>query len=193
MCRSSLNVGTCVTLLSKAFCLLIRQVTDTLDSTRDILKVPTPPYVLHVSDDDPDLLYNYVWEELRDVWAWLFTSMDMLESQLRFGTATCRKVWLLVGRCGYYGKVWLLVGRCGYLWEGVVTMGRCGYLWEGVVTCGKVWLLVGRCGYLWEGVVTCGNVVTCGKVWLLWEAEVSVLYLKSFSVLYLKPLSLFSI
>ena len=85
-------MGTSASLLSKAFCLLIRQVADTLDSTRDILKVPTPPYVLHVADEDPDLLYGYVWKELHEVWAWLFRSMDLLESQLRFGTATCRKV-----------------------------------------------------------------------------------------------------
>ena len=90
-------MGTSASLLSKAFCLLIRQVTDTLDSTRDILTVPTPPYVLRVAEGDPDQLYAYVWEELRDVWAWLFRSMDVLESQLRFGSATCRKVWLLGG------------------------------------------------------------------------------------------------
>lgn len=79
-------------MLAKAFSLLVRQVADTLDSTRDMLKVPTPPYVLHVDDADPDLLYDYIWEGLHDVWAWLFKSMDILESQLRFGTATCRKV-----------------------------------------------------------------------------------------------------
>jgi len=102
-------MGTSASLLSKAFCLLIRQVTDTLDSTRDILKVPTPPYVLRMAEGDPDHLYDYVWEELRDVWAWLFRSMDMLESQLRFGSATCRKVWLVGSGLG--------VVRVAVLWE----------------------------------------------------------------------------
>lgn len=85
-------MGASMSLLAKTFGLLIRQLADTLDSTWDMVNMPTPPYVLPVQDSDPARLYEYVWEELHDVWEWLFKSMDVLESQLRFGTATCRKV-----------------------------------------------------------------------------------------------------
>lgn len=85
-------MGASASLLAKTFGLLIRQLTDTLDSTWDLVNIPTPPYVLPVQDSDPSQLYRYVWEELHEVWEWLFKSMDSLESQLRFGTATCRKV-----------------------------------------------------------------------------------------------------
>lgn len=87
-------MGASASLLSKTFGQLIRQLTDTLDCTWDMRNTPTPPYVLPVLDSDPDELYHYVWEELHEVWEWLFKSLDLLESQLRFGTATCRKVSL---------------------------------------------------------------------------------------------------
>lgn len=87
-------MGASASLLSKTFGLLIRQLTDTLDSTWDLVNTPTPPYVLPVQDSDPNQLYRYIWEELHEVWEWLFKSLDSLESQLRFGTATCRKVSL---------------------------------------------------------------------------------------------------
>ena len=85
-------MGASASLLAKTFSLLIRQLADTLNSTWDMVDTPTPPYVLPVGDSDPNDLYEYVWEGLEEVWAWLFQSMDILESQLRFGTATCRKV-----------------------------------------------------------------------------------------------------
>ena len=85
-------MGSSMSLLAKTFGLLTRQLADTLDSTWDTVNIPTPPYVLPVQDADPAQLYEYVWAELHEVWEWLFKSMDVLESQLRFGTATCRKV-----------------------------------------------------------------------------------------------------
>ncbi len=85
-------MGASASLLAKTFSLLIRQLADTLNSTWDMVDTPTPPYVLPVMDSDPKNLYHYVWEGLEEVWGWLFKSMDVLESQLRFGTATCRKV-----------------------------------------------------------------------------------------------------
>ena len=86
-------MGVSAALLAKTFSLLIRQLTDTLDSTWDLVNTPTPPYVLPVQEADPKHFYHYVWEEFHQVWVWLFDCMDMLESQLRFGTATCRKVF----------------------------------------------------------------------------------------------------
>ena len=85
-------MGASSSLLAKTFGLLIRQLTDTLDSTWDLVNTPTPPYILPVLESDPAHLYQLVWEELHEVWEWLFKSMDILESQIRFGTATCRKV-----------------------------------------------------------------------------------------------------
>ena len=85
-------MGASASLLAKTFGLLLHQLTDILDSTWDLVNMPTPPYVLPVQDADPAQLYVYVWEELHEVWEWLFRCMDLLESQIRFGTATCRKV-----------------------------------------------------------------------------------------------------
>ena len=85
-------MGASASLLAKTFGLLLHQLTDTLDSTWDLVNMPTPPYVLPVHSADPAQLYAYVWEELHEVWEWLFRCMDLLESQIRFGTATCRKV-----------------------------------------------------------------------------------------------------
>lgn len=89
-------MGASASLLARTFGLLIHQLADTLDATWDVVNTPTPPYVLPLQDSDPGELYSYVWEELHEVWEWLFKCMDLLESQLRFGTATCRKVNSLV-------------------------------------------------------------------------------------------------
>ena len=86
------SVGKSSTLLSQVFSLLIRQLAETLDYIYEVVDCPTPPYVLPGLSSDPDDLYKFVWAELEEVWVWLFNSMDMLESQLRFGSSMSRKV-----------------------------------------------------------------------------------------------------
>ena len=94
---SLLNMGKSSTLLAQVFSLLIRQLTETLDNIYEVVNCPTPPYVLPALATDPADLYKFVWAELEEVWVWLFNSMDMLESQLRFGSSMSRKVLCTVG------------------------------------------------------------------------------------------------
>lgn len=97
-CRhdSLLSMGKSSTLLAQIFSLLIRQLAETLDNIYEVSNCPTPPYVLPALSTDPIDLYKFVWAELEEVWVWLFNSMDMLESQLRFGSSMSRKVIPLV-------------------------------------------------------------------------------------------------
>lgn len=87
-----LSVGKSSTLLAQVFSLLIRQLAETLDYIYEVVDCPTPPYVLPGLSNDPADLYKFVWAELEEVWVWLFNCMDMLESQLRFGSSMSRKV-----------------------------------------------------------------------------------------------------
>lgn len=89
---SLLSMGKSSTLLAQIFSLLIRQLAETLDNIYEVSNCPTPPYVLPALGTDPADLYKFVWAELEEVWVWLFNSMDMLESQLRFGSSVSRKV-----------------------------------------------------------------------------------------------------
>ena len=89
---SLLSMGKSSTLLAQIFSLLIRQLAETLDNIYEVSNCPTPPYVLPALSTDPADLYKFVWAELEEVWVWLFNSMDMLESQLRFGSSVSRKV-----------------------------------------------------------------------------------------------------
>ena len=93
---SLLSMGKSSTLLAQIFSLLIRQLAETLDNIYEVSNCPTPPYVLPALGTDPTDLYKFVWAELEEVWVWLFNSMDMLESQLRFGSSVSRKVILCV-------------------------------------------------------------------------------------------------
>ena len=89
---SHVSMGKSSTLLAHIFSLLIRQLAETLDNIYEVVNCPTPPYVLPALSTDPADLYKFVWAELEEVWVWLFNSMDMLESQLRFGSSVSRKV-----------------------------------------------------------------------------------------------------
>ena len=85
-------MGMSASLLSQTFSILVRQLAETVDNLWDIIHSPTPPDVLPVLDSDPKELYDFLWAELEEVWVWLFNCMDMLQSQLKFGSAVNRKV-----------------------------------------------------------------------------------------------------
>lgn len=85
-------MGTSASLLAQTFSILVRQLAETVDSLWDMVHAPTPPDMLPVADSDPNTLYDFVWAELDEVWVWLFNCMDMLQSQLKFGSAINRKV-----------------------------------------------------------------------------------------------------
>ncbi len=85
-------MGMSASLLSQTFCLLLRQLAETLDPLWDKCSAPSPPDTLHVSEGEPRELYDFVWEELQDVWTWLFNCLDVLQSQLSFGSIVSKKV-----------------------------------------------------------------------------------------------------
>ena len=97
-------MGKSSTLLAQIFSLLIRQLAETLDNIYEVSNCPTPPYVLPALSNDPTDLYKFVWAELEEVWVWLFNSMDMLESQLRFGSSMSRKVILVLISVSVYSS-----------------------------------------------------------------------------------------
>ena len=92
LCRDLLSMGMSTSLLSQTFSLLIRQLAETMDSLWDRTHCHTPSDMLSVSDPEPRELYTLVWAELEEVWAWLLQCMDMLQSQLEFGSVVSKKV-----------------------------------------------------------------------------------------------------
>ena len=90
--RDVQSMGMSASLLSQTFCLLLRQLAETLDPLWDKCSAPSLPDTLHVSEGEPKDLYDFVWEELQDVWTWLFNCLDVLQSQLSFGSIVSKKV-----------------------------------------------------------------------------------------------------
>jgi E3 ubiquitin-protein ligase EDD1 len=75
--------------LSRAFAIVIRQISDLLPALRDLERTSTVPGInsLPISYTESCNLMNFIEIRLKPTWDWLMTVMDSTEGQLRFGCA----------------------------------------------------------------------------------------------------------
>lgn len=85
-------MGVSSSLLSQTFSLLLHQLALTLDPLWEFNRFDRAPPALPVPRDQPKELYDFVWAELNDVWEWLFNCLDLLQTQLSFGSSVSKKV-----------------------------------------------------------------------------------------------------
>ena len=62
-----------------------------METIFDLCGHPAPPSTLPVLTSDPEQLSQLVWAELDPVWAWLVTTMDSVETQIRLGNSISDK------------------------------------------------------------------------------------------------------
>ncbi|KRT83810.1 hypothetical protein AMK59_4307, partial [Oryctes borbonicus] len=82
------TMATTASCLSRAFGIVIRQISDLLSLMQDLHQVPPTPFAhLDVTQDDICNIQIYLEFRLKDTWDWLLTVMDATEAQLRFGAS----------------------------------------------------------------------------------------------------------
>ncbi|KAK9719267.1 HECT-domain (ubiquitin-transferase) [Popillia japonica] len=89
------TMATTASCLSRAFGIVIRQISDLLSLMQDLHQVPPTPFAhLDVTQDDICNIQIYLefrlkdtWDWLLTTWDWLLTVMDATEAQLRFGAS----------------------------------------------------------------------------------------------------------
>ncbi|CAK9249869.1 unnamed protein product [Sphagnum jensenii] len=92
---TTLTTNECVSMatttvgLSRAFAIVIRQISDLLPALRDLERTSTVPGInsLPFSYTESCNLMNFIEIRLKPTWDWLMTVMDSTEGQLRFGCA----------------------------------------------------------------------------------------------------------
>ena len=87
--NESVSMATTTVGLSRAFAIVIRQISDLLPTLRDQERISVVPGVnsLPISCTESYNLMNFIETRLKPTWDWLMTVMDSTEGQLRFGCA----------------------------------------------------------------------------------------------------------
>ncbi|XP_022901003.2 E3 ubiquitin-protein ligase hyd isoform X2 [Onthophagus taurus] len=82
------TMATTASCLSRAFGIVIRQISDLLSLMQDLPQIPPTPFAhLDITQEDICNIQVYLEFRLKDTWDWLLTVMDSTEAQLRFGAS----------------------------------------------------------------------------------------------------------
>ncbi|XP_046357083.2 E3 ubiquitin-protein ligase UBR5-like isoform X2 [Haliotis rufescens] len=84
---NAVTMATTVGQLARAFGIIIRQITDMLNTLPTYAATAPLPCVLNVTEQDAADLQSYLERHLKLTWDWLISVMDSTEAQLRFGSA----------------------------------------------------------------------------------------------------------